>query len=159
MKKSGDNESCVGKQKSNKSTRDQNGAGERDKKRSIQEASIAHALCTCFLLRQRCFAMGFFSLRAHYIPGGRSSAGLFCPRSAAKSTPHKYGPISSVFRANTPARETAFHRVRGNSRPLKDGEGAEVARRLFQILMVLKVQKKIITGPRLDPRSEDNRKI
>ena len=30
MKKSGDNESCVGKQKSNKSTRDQNGAGERE---------------------------------------------------------------------------------------------------------------------------------
>ena len=118
-------------------------ARERDKKRSIQEASIAHALCTCFLLRQRCtFAMGFFSLRgAHYIPGGRSSAGLFCPRSAAKSAPHKYGPISSVFRANTPARETAFHRVRGNSRPLKDGEGAEVARRLFQIPMALKVTK------------------
>ena len=91
MQKSRDNEWCVGKQKSNKSTRDQNGAGERkrDKKCSIQEASIAHALCTCFLLRHR-FAMDFFSLRAHYIPACRSSVWAFFVRPVAKSTPHKY---------------------------------------------------------------------
>ena len=159
MKKSGDNEWCVGKQKSNKSTRDQNGAGgerkrERDKKCSIQEASIAHALCTCFLLRHR-FAMDFFSLLAHYIPAGRSSVRPFFVRSAAKSTPHKYGPISSVFRANTPEKRPRIEWK--GIRPIE--RWGEVASRLFEILMALEVQKKIVTSPRLDLTSEDNREI
>ena len=131
----------------------------RDKKCSIQEASIAHALCTRFLLRHRFVRNGFlFTARALHSCRPLKCVGLFSVRSAAKSAPHKCGPTSSVFRANTPEK-----RPRIEWREIGPIEGwGEVARRLlplFEMLMVLEAQKKIITGPRLDLRSEDNREI
>ena len=154
MKKSGDNEWCVGKQKSNKSTRDQNGAGERQKNvpfKKPQSLTLSARASFCDIASQW---ISFHCSRITFLAAAQV-CGPFFVRSAAKSTPHKYGPISSVFRANTPEKRPRIEWK--GIRPIE--RWGEVASRLFEILMALEVQKKIITSPRLDLRSEDNREI
>ena len=109
MQKSRDNEWCVGKQKSNKSTRDQNGAAERERERekerqkmfhsrSLNRSRSLHVLPFATSLRN-----GFlFTARALHSWRPLKCAGLFLSVRRPNLRHISIGPISSVFRANRP---------------------------------------------------------
>ena len=127
IRNSRDNEWCVGKQKSNKSTRDQNGAGgegggERETKnvpfKKPQSLTLSARASFCDIAS---FAMDFFSRRAHYIPAGRSSVWAFF-LSVRRPNPRRIsvGPHRVCLEQTRP--RNGLESNGGKLGPLKDGE-------------------------------------